>query len=226
MDNRAQALAILQQAREALSQRLIERVVEAGVEIIDDANGASYSSEIETIFDQLGSRLGNVNAMISQLQSADDEPIDDIRGAAPSEPSADNLLGRPFVQTDTAMPAAPAVLAVDFAAGGESPAEATRFPISFDFFSRQIQASDLDAAGRCLAELFQIDLARAKRCAATFHERLRTAPELLTKAMKLRHELESNSVNSSLILLWECFGLQGVESLGVVQVLRARLTET
>lgn len=47
-------------------------------------------------------------------------------------------------------------------------------------------------------------------------------PDLFGKAMKLRSDLESGNVNGALMLLWECFGLQGLESLGVLQTLKTR----
>ena len=41
--------------------------------------------------------------------------------------------------------------------------------------------------------------------------------------MTLRSELAAGSVNGALLLLWECFGLQGLESIAALQSLKTRL---
>src|SRR6186713_3195930 len=64
MDSQAQAIAILQKARDALAARLTQRVIESQQEIEDDADGGTYFSEIEAIYDQLGGRLAHLNAML------------------------------------------------------------------------------------------------------------------------------------------------------------------
>lgn len=72
MDHRTQAVAILKRARAMLIDRLAQRVSEAELEILEDAEGGSFHSEIESIFEQLGSRLSNVNALLSGLNSGED----------------------------------------------------------------------------------------------------------------------------------------------------------
>jgi len=67
MNDRSIAISILQKARDALSERLTQRVIDAQHEIESDADGSSYLSEIETIYEQLGGRLAHLNAMLSNL---------------------------------------------------------------------------------------------------------------------------------------------------------------
>ena len=45
----------------------------------------------------------------------------------------------------------------------------------------------------------------------------------MTKAMSLRKEVATANFNSSLVLLYECFGLQGLEAISVLQTLMGRL---
>ena len=94
--------------------------------------------------------------------------------------------------------------------------------VSFQTFLAEIQAGSLEAAGQSLAELLDVDEERGQACARVFSERLTSDPEFPFKAMQLRKELQARSYNGALMLLYECFGLQGIESIGVVQTLLAR----
>mgnify|MGYP006173681061 CR=1 FL=1 len=46
----------------------------------------------------------------------------------------------------------------------------------------------------------------------------------LAEQGRLRQELAAGSINGALILLWECFGLQGLESIAALQSLRTHLS--
>ena len=84
-------------------------------------------------------------------------------------------------------------------------------------------ANDVDQAGRVLAGLLEVSAERGRECAQRFRDQLRERPQFLHKAMTLRQELASGSINGALILLWECFGLQGMESIAALQTLKARM---
>lgn len=71
--------------------------------------------------------------------------------------------------------------------------------------------------------LLGVSPARALQCAAVFHQRLVSEPDFFTRALCLRREIETGSVNGSLRLLDECFGLQGLESMSAMQALRSQL---
>jgi hypothetical protein len=103
--------------------------------------------------------------------------------------------------------------------------EATVFPttVTFELFARQVLCDDLEWAGRSLAVLFAVDEDLGRRCAVEFHRRLGQSPEAMTRLLQLRRELLEGSINGPLKLLAECFGLEGLESLSVLQTLRARL---
>jgi hypothetical protein len=208
MNERARALAILKQARDLLTDRLTARIVESRDAILEDAAGLSYTSELEAIYDQVGARLVHVNALLANLPSSDEPAMPDatrpqqLLTMAPGDPVFVASTSPPHIElTEAAPPDAPA---------------------SFQSFVQQIVAGEVDAAGATLAGLLELEQSRAARCAQRFHERLTQEPDFLTKAMQLRHALRSGSVNDVLMMLWECFGLQGVEAVSAYQTLQSR----
>ena len=218
MSNRSQAKLILEQARDILAARLMQRVIDASEEILEDAHVDSYMGEIDAIFDQIGARLLHVNQLISGLPARDKktqgnsaEPINRI---AP-ETGRD---AQPVTSATSAPFPALALPAPDTQGATLIPSQV----VSFQTFLAEIQAGSLEAAGQSLAELLDVDEERGQACARVFHERLTSDPEFPLKAMQLRKELQARSYNGALMLLYECFGLQGVESIGVVQTLLAR----
>jgi len=218
MNERARAIAILNQARHLLIERLTERVIDAEPAILDEVCGLAYSSELDTLYEHFGLRLSHINVLLSNLPPAE---TDAALRPAEREPADATMTA---MTAETIYP----LEQIDTTALGQSPAFAEAFQryvsgVSFQLFTRQVQAGELAAAGRSLAELFELDEARALACVATFLAELDKSPEVLLKAAQLRHEIQSGSANSALVLLWECFGLQGMESVGVLQSLKSRL---
>lgn len=76
-----EARTILRAARDQLQQRLAERVVECSEEILSDARGESYLSEVETLHDQLGLKLLQVSQMLECMSA----PVGDSVGAGVEE---------------------------------------------------------------------------------------------------------------------------------------------
>jgi hypothetical protein len=221
MKPRSEAINILQQARDLLAERLTERIREAREQILEDAEGNSYLSEIEQIYEQLGGRLAHLNAMLSNLPPAEEPQAAETTTTHTASPVFTDVAAATFPSTIDATPPFP----VDEPLALPAPDQRTvtlAAPATFQGFALQIHASDLEAAGRSLAELFAVDAARGRRCAEVFSAQLAVNPDLFGKAMKLRADLESGNVNGALMLLWECFGLQGLESLGVLQTLKMR----
>lgn len=222
MSDRSQAIAILKEAREVLLKRLSESVIEAELDILDDAHGQSYCGQIEALHDQIGSRLGNVNAMLAQLQTAEAEA--QLLG---HQSEAEDAAPIDFFDRDDEPVAAASSVAHE-PNGNVSVAAAHNVeilgpqPAMFETFLEAIKEADLGRASRCLAELFAIDERRAWSCAVTFREQWERSPDFLDRAKALRFELQ-NSVNGSLMLLWECFGLAVPESILVLQTLKTRL---
>lgn len=222
MEPTQHALAILKRARDMLLDRLADRVVDAKNEIVEDALGLSYTSEIDDIHEQLGTRLSHLNNLISHMQVAEkDRPkfADDDESVIVRTDAADRA-GAPYVQADTSANLTSEARLL-LAPPGNLPVPNEE--VTFADFADQIRAADLDAAGRSLAQLFAIEPAVARRSAQVFADRLAHSPEVINQAMQLRIELQRGSVNAALMLLHECFGLQGVDSLRVIEALRARL---
>jgi hypothetical protein len=213
MNSRLEAIKILQQARDLLVDRLTERVCEARDQILEDASGLTYLSEIETLYEQLGGRLAHVSAMLSNLPPVEEpSPVEE-----PQPAPVYSDLATAYASSIDAAPLEPLAL----------PAPELRLPAlppmaSFQTFGEQIEDGDLEAASRSIAELFAVDAARGRRCADAFAAHVALHPEHVTKAARLRGDLERGDMNSALMLLHECFGLQGLESLGVLQTLRTR----
>lgn len=205
MTERSQAIQVLKHARETLLARLAQLVVESEEEILDDAHGNSYTSQIESLHEQLGTRLASVNSLLAHLQSAENEPI--------------QVEDEPAVETE---PLELLVHAEAFQEGTFVDEAARHEPPTFDAFLRAIELDEMPRASRVLAELFGVDAARAEACAATFRDHYWRSPDFALRAHSLRTELTA-SVNGSLTLLWECFGLAVPESIEVLQTLRNRL---
>ncbi|MDA1280996.1 MAG: hypothetical protein O3B95_13340, partial [Chloroflexi bacterium] len=187
------------------SERLTERVLESHEEILQDALGMTFESAIDAIHEQLGGRLNHVSSMLSSLPEIK-EPLEN--------PADESSSPGPAVNGQQAALPAPTPVA------GYLPSEE---PVTFKTFAFHIQQGKLEAAGQALSELFKVDQPRGRDCAEVFYGKFRENPEVVMKAVRLRHELTAGNFNNSLSLLWECFGLQGLESVGVVQTLKTQL---
>ncbi len=231
MTDRQRAHDILQEAKQALAQRLTELVLASAVDILADARGDSYMNEIETLYEQVGMKLAHVSQMLSNVPAEIPlppvEPMNPIteRGdtftvATEPSPSADAvvadttpaLVGPVFVSTP-ALPA-PQLEPRPDSAGA-----------TFQQFAERIQAEDMSGAGAVLGPLLGLQKSRAVTCARTFARRLRSDENFLRKVMQLRAELEAGSSHGVVALLVDCFGLTGVEALGVMNSLHRRLLE-
>lgn len=200
MDDHAIAMSILCHAREILANRMIERILDAEDQILEDAQGDSYMNEIETLQESVGERLNSVNIMLANLSVI--EPLDEM---AFDLENPIIFLGSIALDEE-----------VDESGRTESPA-------NFALFTEQIAADDVEGAGQTLAELLEVDLKLAQRCATSFRDRLNEDPTTIEKAMRLRVELMAGNHNDSLMILWDCFRLQGRLAFNVLQTLKSRL---
>jgi hypothetical protein len=218
MNDRQQAIDLLRRARDILAERLTDRILQSKDAILEDALGLAYSSEIDGMYDQLGMRLAHVNQLLANLPAEEIAASDDAVASdeVPNELGGDEFLDPPHTHVPAphlALPAPGELLQL----AGPTPA------ISFQKFATRIFMGDVNGAGAILAELFELDLPRATRCARVFYDGVRHNPEVIGKAAQLRRELQSGSYNTALVLLHDCFGLAGVESISVMQTLRARI---
>ena len=232
MTDRQRAHEILKQAKEALSQRLTELVLESADEILADARGESYMNEIESLYEQVGMKLAHVSQMLSSLPAELPPPAE-----SPAPPGFSER-GDTFTVATEASPSAdavvadttPALMGPVFVATPALPAPRSEVwpeasPHTFQQFADRIQADDLPGAGAVLGSLLGLPKARAVSCARTFARRLRSDEHFIGKVMQLRSELEAGSAHGAVALLVDCFGLTGVEALGLINTLRRRLEE-
>src|SRR5580704_11167938 len=109
MNPRSEAINILQQARDLLADRLTERVREAREEIMDDAEGLCYLSEIEQIYEQMGGRLAHINAMLANLPPVAEQATAEAAQSAPVftdvAATAYPATAAPFPEEPLALPA-------------------------------------------------------------------------------------------------------------------------
>ena len=220
MNPRVEAISILQQARDMLAERLTERVLEARQEILDDAEGVTYLSEIETVYEQLGGRLAHINTMLSHLP-----PVDDA--SSPDTPHGEPVFTDVRTTYDSSyeldMPVISLPLALPAPAVSEERPQLTLAPPSLQSFALYVQTGDVETAARCLTDLLNLPAARGRACIDAFLQRWAIQPDLLHRVVLLRSELQSGNVTPSLTMLSECFGLQGMESISALQSLRSRL---
>jgi len=205
MDDRAQALAILQRARDLLAERLTERVVQAHEAILADALGMTYGSEIDAIYEQLGARLSHVNSMIANLPQGSD---------APEEEKAESPSAPPAKRDERSLPP-------------PAPRQVVKLlppatDVNFQKFAVRIVAGDVIAAGEILAELFGLHRLRGIRAAQSFYDKLHRDRQALFQVLELRDRLATPGDASAETLLREWFGLDVHESRGVLRLLQLR----
>src|SRR5204862_7945554 len=74
MNDRARAAEILRKARAILAERLTDKILEQREDLLDDAPGDSYMSEIESLYAHVGMKLSHVRQMLSNLPAEVRQP--------------------------------------------------------------------------------------------------------------------------------------------------------
>lgn len=227
MTDRDRALDILRKARDLIADRLTEQILENEDSLFDDARGESYLSDIESMYERFGLRLSHLNQLINNLPGDTDTiPMESATfgtNAATSEleesgtieeasSSSAALIG-PLIVSPPALPAPRVDDSIEI-----------EFP-TFQRFVSQVSNEEILAAARTLASLLDISEARGVQCSRIFLRRYEENQDFALKVLQLRGEVISSSYNSALMLMAECFGLVGIEAIGVLQTLRARFTE-
>jgi len=231
MTDRARAAEILRKARAILAERLTEQILEQHEDLLDDARGDSYMSQIESLYEQIGMKLSHVGQMLSNLPA--DEPHQAQTHTAAAQHSPENtftVATEPAPNYDAIThDTTPALMGPIFVATPALPAPKSAEPVkhratnsALQAFAAQIQAGDLLAAGRTLGILFDVEETRAVACAATFAQRVRSEAAFFRKVMELRGELHSPNPQRALLLLLDCFGLSRGESAEILRNMQRR----
>jgi hypothetical protein len=216
MDPHSQALSILQNARDALSARLAQRIIESEQEIVEDAEGGSYLSEIETIYDQLGGRLTHLNAMLANLPPAAAGSASD----AASEVIYADLASSPSSTFDVDATGPLPILALPAPAAYEE--EVVEQPLVEVFAGIVLcaQAGESNGAARLISELFDIKPSQARRGAMAFERQLARFPELGRRFEQLGADIDETNEYAAATLLGECFEFQPIDALLLVRSLK------
>jgi len=218
MNQHSRAISILQKARDALSQRLTERIIEGEHDIAEDAAGGSYLSEIEAIYEQLGGRLAHVNAMLSNLPPAP-PPLPQSAETAASEIVYADLAASQNTSLDLDATAPLTLLALPAPPHAE---EADPLLEAFAGIVLNIHAGDLHLAARLIAELFDIKPSQARRGATAFARQLERFPELGRRFEQLGATLDETNEYAAATLLGECFEFQPIDALLMARSLKSQ----
>ncbi|HMC09998.1 MAG TPA: hypothetical protein VKH44_01860 [Pirellulaceae bacterium] len=230
MNDRARAAEILRKARAILAERLTDKILEQREDLLDDARGDSYMSEIESLYEQVGMKLSHVGQMLSNLPAEEPQPQTHTAAAQHSAENTFTVATEPAPNYDgITQDTIPALMGPIFVAAPALPAPKMSEPVkhratnsALQAFAAQIQAGDLLAAGRTLAMLFDVEEPRAVACAATFAQRVRGEAAFFRKVMELRGELHSSNSQRALLLLLDCFGLSRGESAEILRNMQRR----
>jgi hypothetical protein len=222
MNERSLAISILQRARDALSERLSQRIVESQHEIEEDAAGGSYLSEIETIYDQIGARLAHLNAMLTNLPPEDPQPATDSAGDATASEIvyADLAAGRALrIDVESAPP-------LPLGLPAPSPSEKPAGEPLVEMFANIVihtQSGNSASAARAISELFDIKPSQAERGAQAFARQMDDFPELAMRIERLGSALAETNDYAAATLLADCFEFQAIDALALVRALKSRL---
>lgn len=209
MQSRQQALEVLQQTREILSDRLAERVLETTQDLWDDANGESFRSEIELLYEQYAAKLVLINQILANFSATNpDAPT------LPFEPNA--ATGGPHFHAESAS----LELGATPGEGGTS-LELTES--TWQTFVRQIRSRNVLAGGETLAMLFQIPLDRAELCASHYLRRSDQDSDFAIWSSRLFTRLFETNEAARLEFLAEAFGLNDAEAMETQEQLRRLL---
>jgi hypothetical protein len=216
MNDHSEALSILQKARDALTARLTQRIIESEHEIVEDAEGNSYFSEIETIYEQLGGRLAHLNAMLSNLPPA---PPQHSSEAAASEVIYADLASSPSSTLDVdatgplTLLALPAPMTYDDA----------RVEPMVEVFAGivlYVKSGDLTSGARLISELFDVKPSLARRGAQAFERQLDRYPDLARRFEQFGASIDATNEYAAATLLGECFEFQPIDALLLVRALK------
>jgi hypothetical protein len=217
MNERSLAIHILQSARDRLSERLTERIIEARDDIESDAEGGSYLSEIEAIYDQLGSRLAHVNGMLANLPPA---PSHETAGA---DATATEII---YADLASAYPSG-------FELEGTAPPPVLALPAPTNRETREDQlaealcqlaslgaAGDAAAMSRLISESFDMKPSRARVWASAFVRQTVRHPDLPQRLIDLAVTINHTSEHSAATLVAECFEAEPFEALAIIRSLK------
>jgi hypothetical protein len=200
---------------------LTQRVIESRAEIEADAEGGSYLSEIESIYDQLGARLAHLNAMLANLPPVAGAPVADAMASeiiyadlASAYPTGLDLEGA----TPMTLLALPAPVNIE-----EPPLD--WLSVACREIVHHVQSGQLASAGRLLSELFDLRPSVARRAAAVCARQFAADSQLAARVSELPRAMEQGSEHAAASLLSQCFEFSSLDAQELVRALNKRRSE-
>jgi hypothetical protein len=222
MDERGQAIRVLRRTRDILVQRLSERILEAEEEILAEAEGHSFLSEIETIYDQIGLRLVHVNQMLAHLPAAEPGTAEEVQPASPD-------LVRPGSAEAPSPPQAGAAAECSISSflalpppSGSRTTTGELATSALLMFAVHARRGDLETGALSLESLFGLSRDRALSASRVFHAHCVRDASYVENAARLQNYLEAEALSRAFGLMCESFGLSGGESLSALMWWRTR----
>jgi hypothetical protein len=220
MDERAQAIRILRKTRDVLVQRLSERILESEEEILAEAEGHSFLSEIETIYDQIGLRLVHVNQMLAHLP-AEAAPVEEVR------PAAADILQPGLAEERTQSAASTSEFSISSFLALPAPSDAKTVAGNLAtstllMFAVHARRGDLETGALSLESLFGLSRDRALAATRVFHAHCTRDSSYVENAARLQNYLEAEALSRAFGVMCESFGLSGGEALSALMWWRTR----
>ena len=75
-----------------------------------------------------------------------------------------------------------------------------------------IQVGNLNLAGQVLSQLLSISAEKGLSAATFFNEKLEDNPGMFTRVMQIRTEIQDGKNNAAMLLIMECFGVDGLNA--------------
>lgn len=225
MDDRQFAFEILNATREILQRRLAETIIAREEEILADARGGSSHSAIDSIFDELSTKLNHVQILISQLPlpppipaSEAEPPPNAAKQKRAKEPKrisqkekstrkgnaeADFAKNLPAIANALTTTSGSAMIAVTPRSGA---------PLWSEFAKLVVSGSLTDAAS-VLADLLETPLDRAIVFTKTFRKRHQADRDAILRVAELQLEIARRSQNGVLEILLTSFNIPAHEAI-------------
>lgn len=95
--------------------------------------------------------------------------------------------------------------------------------VTFIDFVQAVQMSELSKASQCLTMLLNIPFEKAENASYHFHQLFCAGEPVVDKARNIRTLLIEGQTNESLIVLYECFKLSGVDAICALESMRGMI---
>lgn len=86
----------------------------------------------------------------------------------------------------------------------------------FVLLVKAIENNEIEQASKLLMVLFELGEENAKKASLYYRKEYEKNPDIHTKIMQIKLELINENANEALLLIYQCFGLQGPVAINVL----------